>query len=52
MNLQYNAPTETDTNLGDLDLSTISVFVDLHDVYIIERLVPRLRIAQFVLPCQ
>jgi hypothetical protein len=41
-----------DTNLGDLDLSTLSVLVDPHHVYIIKRFVWRLRIALFVLSCQ
>jgi hypothetical protein len=40
------------TNLGDLDFSTLSVPVDPHHVYIIERFVPWLRIASFVLTCQ
>jgi hypothetical protein len=50
MSLQYKLPSYT--NLGDLELSTISVLVDLHDVYIIKRIVPRLCVAPFVLPRQ
>jgi hypothetical protein len=40
------------TNLGDLDLSTVSILIDPHHVYIIEGSVGRLRIALFVLTCQ
>ena len=40
------------TNLGDLDLSTLSVLVNPHHVYIIKRIVWWLRIAPFVLTCQ
>jgi hypothetical protein len=39
-------PVRTDTNLGDLDLSTLSVFVG-HHVYI-KRIIPWLRVAPFV----
>jgi hypothetical protein len=45
-------PVRTDTNLGDLDLNTVSVLVDPHDVYIIKRIVRRLRVAPFVLTFQ
>ena len=45
-------PARTDTNLGDLDLSTLSVLVYPHRVYIIKQIVRWLRIAPFVLTCQ
>jgi hypothetical protein len=41
-----------DTNLGDLDLNPVSIFVDPHDVYIIKRIVRRLRVTPSVLTCQ
>jgi hypothetical protein len=41
-----------DTNLGDLDLSTLSVLVDPHHVYVIKGIVQRLRVAPFILTCQ
>ena len=41
-----------DTNLGNLDLSTLPVLVDHHHVYVIKGIIRRLRVAQFVLTCQ
>ena len=41
-----------DTDLGDLDLSTLSVLANPHHVYIIKIIVWWLRIAPFVLTCQ
>ena len=40
------------TNLGDLDLGTLSIPVDPHHVYVIKRIVSWLCITPFVLTCQ
>jgi hypothetical protein len=47
-----SAPIGTDTNLGDLDLNTVSLLVEPRDVNIIIRIVPRFRVAPFVFACQ
>jgi hypothetical protein len=48
----FSLKTDSDTNLGDLDLDTLSLIIDLHDTYIVIRVVRGLRIAPFVLSCQ
>lgn len=47
-----NALIRPDTNLGDLDLKTISLVVDSRDVYVIIRIIPRFRVPPFVLTFQ
>ena len=45
-------PVRMGTNLGDFDLSALSIAIDPQHVHVIKRIVPLLRIASFVLTCQ
>lgn len=41
-----------DTNLGDFDFSTVSIFVSCYDISIIKSVVRRFRVAPLILTCE